>query len=420
MFKLSVLKRLRPNILLVPKTVLYVGIYSMMLNLSSAVVYANIGLLLTKNVGINSAQFGIFESIVTFLGYSARFICGWVSDYIKNRKIVIIIGCIAVMSSNILLAYSASMLFAIFTRCLGRLGHGLQSVSRALLINDVTDTRNKGIAYGISRSLGTFGSLVGTLGLYIFTEKFTYSIDVTKLVFFMSIPPLIAAIFVAKKIEEPKTNVSTNNSAHNNRTDKPSHNIFSGIYRLGGKFWLFMVVSILFSSVCVSDVLVMTAAVKKYNTTENAVNLMSTLMSSSAVIAGYICGYLSERIGKYRILLIVFFLKFIAQCWIGQDVEYHSFLCALCISGIPMIVLQNIPESIVADLAPKEHSGIAFGIYYSLIALSIGLGSSVFGKLLMHHGMPEAMHMLSHVSFIVLCLLVLFEMFGFLRNTNKN
>ena len=393
----------------VPKTVLYIGIYSMILNFSSSIVYAHMGLFVKNSFGAGDKALGIFEAVIVFASYASRLLSGVISDMLKNRKLLIFIGCLMIMASNILMALSTTIVLAFLSRLIGRVLHGTQSVARSALIGDVTDEHNRGKSYGMARSLGVIGSLCGVLGLYVLSRSVLKDISIRHLFLWMSIPPLISAIIVLFKIKEPKRKVldteQVDKSEDANNTTTKKRSFIEDLKGLDGKFWIFITAIAMIYATNISELIVMTSCIKECGRPDSDISLVSAIFNLSSIMSAYCSGYLSDKINKYRVLLGACFVKFLAQILVSCSGTYPMFLMSIFMLGIPLISIQSVTEAIVADIAPKECRGTAFGIYNLVIALCTSIGISLFGFVIENHGFSNAVRTFSSLSFVVLVVL---------------
>lgn len=388
----------------------------MIMNFASAIVFANLGLFLRNTFKSDSKDMGEFEAVVIFISYAVRLLSGTLSDYFRNRKILIVIGCVMIAASNFMLAHSAVILSALIARCFGRIGHGIQSVTRAALISDITTKDSKGAAYGISRSLGVIGSLIGVLVVYFVLKNCPSRLVSRSLFSSMAIPPLVAAAIVLLLINEKKAD--TYHSAHKLKPRRQFS--FANIRRLSGKFWTFMIVVAIIAVTQISELLIMTEVIRRFHRPDYDVNLIASIVNLSSVIFSYYLGVLSDKIGKYYVLLFAVTLKCITQYCIGCASSYMFLLVSMFLCGIQVVAMQNVPESIVADLSHKECRGTAFGIYYFVIALSSSFASRAFGRLVEQKQFSETMKIFSFISLLATVIVLVLCIFGFAKRKINN
>lgn len=173
-----------------------VGWASFFLNCSSLIVFSYFAVYLKTELKISFTQLGVLDGFVDFLSYIMRFLSGFMSDVITNRKIFFLIGISLVVLAKPFEAVLRSFFPMFLTKVAERIGNGIQATPRDALITDYTDEvkeAERALAFGIRQSYGSAGSLAGSvlacLLLWYFQDYQT--------VFWCSVPFGLVAVLIA-------------------------------------------------------------------------------------------------------------------------------------------------------------------------------------------------------------------------------
>ncbi len=92
-------------------------------------------------------------------------------------------------------------------------------------------------------------------------------------------------------------------------------------------------------------------------------------------------GILSDRLGRKR--LIVLGWSIYALVYLGfalSSTTWQMWLLFACY-GIYYGIVQGVAKAFVADLAPEEKRGTAYGLYHGVVGLSLVAASVIAGML---------------------------------------
>jgi len=111
----------------------------------------------------------------------------------------------------------------------------------------------------------------------------------------------------------------------------------------------------------------------------------------NAVYAGLALpiGILSDKLGRRRILALGWFIY--AVVYVGfafSSTMWHVWLAFACL-GIYFAVIEGVSRAFVADLAPAEKRGTAYGLYHCVVGICVLIGG-VIGGVLWNRVAPEA------------------------------
>ena len=190
----------------IPKSILAIGISSLLINAATSVLFSASALYLKTVLAVSIASIGVLESTVEGIAYFTRTFSGVLSDYFRTRKCFMVMGFALLTISKPLLAFSHTYTHVFLARTVDRLGNGLQASPRDALVSDVAPKEIKGACYGFRQSLSLIGSTIGgILGIIVMNKS---NNNFHLLFLLASIPAtlalLVLVLFVKEKIKNKK------------------------------------------------------------------------------------------------------------------------------------------------------------------------------------------------------------------------
>jgi MFS family permease len=299
---------------------------------------------------------------------------GTISDAIGKRKILLVAGYgLATLTKPFFpLAQHIETVFA--ARFIDRIGKGIRGAPRDALVADVTPKETLGAAYGLRQSMDTIGAVLGPLvaiGLL-----FLYS-DIRYVLWFAFIPALFSMYIIFFKIKE---------STHLTKSAE-SKKIFSlALMRsFSSSFWLVVAIGSLFMLARFSEAFLVLKAQEGGFKIE-LVPLVMAVMSVAYVISSYPVGVLSDRFERRYLLYVSLVLLLVADMILANAASYTWILIGATFWGFHMGFSQGVLGAMVADTAPADKRGSAFGFFNLFSGIAMLFSSILAGWLWQSHG----------------------------------
>ena len=145
------------------RTVVLLGLVSLLTDVSSESVSAVLPLYLTAVLGLSPLAYGFVDGLYQGVSAVVRILGGWLSDRADRPKWVAFAGygLSAVTKVGLLAAQGLGPVTAVIT--VDRLGKGLRTAPRDALIAASTPPSSLGRAFGVHRALDTTGAAIGPL-----------------------------------------------------------------------------------------------------------------------------------------------------------------------------------------------------------------------------------------------------------------
>jgi MFS family permease len=189
------------------------------------------------------------------------------------------------------------------------------------------------------------------------------------------------------------------------RSPKPSQNPlqWAVLRELGHGYWILAIAALLFNLGNSSDAFLLLRA-QQSGIAPTFVPLAFVVMNFTYGISAYPIGILSDRIGRYG-LLIASFLVF-ALVYLGFAFAQFPWQVWMLLGCYGIYLGQGVLLAIVADQVPAESRGTAFGMINLLIGMAL-LPASLMAGILWQQVSPQATFLLGSGFALAAALLLL-------------
>ncbi|WP_085784674.1 MFS transporter [Candidatus Nucleicultrix amoebiphila] len=373
------MKHILRNFLQLPQSIWAIGIVSLLINVSSVIVFMASPYYLTKVFGVTTIGLGFIEGLVEFTAWATRIISGMTSDYMSKRKPALVVAYGLNFISRILFVLAPGIGLFFLARSIDRLSNGIQATPREALVGDLAPKHLKGASYGLRQTLSVAGSVLGALVMIAFFlesgENYSY------LFIAATIPPLFALYVMLCHVRDvPREKMMG-----------PLHptKIFSwsSIVSLSNNYWRVVAVACFFTLSNYSGAFLLIHA-EKVGISQHLIPLVMVVQNFSAMIA-YPIGRLSDRMDRRYLLAIGFFMVVISGVILALAYNIWMALLGAAFWGLHIGINQSLLMAKVADTTVPETRGTAFGVFYLLIGITLFLSNNIMGWI-SHHMSPSA------------------------------
>lgn len=292
--------------------IIFLGLVSFFADISSQMVYPIIPLYLTSTFGATPALVGIIEGIAESTASLLKVFSGYVTDKYKKKKPISFLGYATGLIYKLALLLASSWVGILTARVIDRLGKGIRTSPRDVMVSESADKNEMGKAFGVHKALDMAGSALGILFAYFLLKNMVGSTADYKFIFAISAIPSVIALFMFFFIKEKKENrVVKKREQFWKISDKigrkklltAGYLTFAVVY-LGFGFsqtsWMFIALFVLYGTYTA-----MSAGVERALISEIApANLKGTMLGLHSTIAGIallpasvICGFLWNSFG---------------------------------------------------------------------------------------------------------------------------
>ena len=339
------------------------------MDLSSELVHALLPVYMTVVLGASMLALGVVEGIAEATASIVKVFSGALSDRMSRRKPLVVLGYALAMLSKPLFPLAASVPLVLAARFMDRLGKGIRGAPRDALIADVTPAGLRGAAYGLRQALDTVGAFAGPLaaiGLMLI-----FASDVRAVLWFAVIPAIIAVAVVCVAVREPETRA---------RAEASRPFFWASLREFDGRFWLVVAIGVVMTLARFSEAFLVVRA-QDLGLALAMVPLVLVVMNVVYTAVAYPAGVAADR-GYRKALLVWGLLALIgADLLLAQSASLGLFFAALVIWGLHMGLTQGLLSTLVADAAPEQLRGTAFGVFHCASGAALLAASVIAGWL---------------------------------------
>src|SRR6185503_4104662 len=336
----------------IPGSVWALGLVSMFMDLSSEMIHALLPLYLVTVLGASTLTVGVIEGIAEATASIVKIFSGALSDYLGHRKWVAAAGYGLAAITKPVFPLATGIVAITAARFVDRVGKGIRGAPRDALVADLTPEGARGSAFGLRQSLDTIGAVLGPLAAIAFMA---WLADDFKAVFWIAvIPAFVSVAILVAGVREPDRPLGV-------RTVKAPFSR-AELARLPAAYWMIVLVTAVFTLARFSEAFLLLRA--------QAAGLPLALVPSVMVVMNVVytlsawpAGMLSDSIGRYRLLMLGFALLIVADVILAVNGSVAVVMLGVALWGLHMGLTQGLLSAMIADTAPAELRGTAFGVF---------------------------------------------------------
>ena len=356
-----------------PNGVFAVSLFGLFLGMSTTMVYSQLTLFLSNELHITISKVALIDGLVEFSSFLTRIVSGFISDFMRDRKLMLFIGCGITLIARPLLVFAHSSLMVFGIQTFERIGNGLQATPRDALIADLSGRSSRGRSFGFSRSMKTFGALLGTpiaIGImYLTTDNF-------RVVFLCATVPVVLSIICLTTIKNKKTE---------NISEQKRENPFKKKYlkSLDGAFWKLLALAVLFELGHFTEHLFPLYINRFLPTT--VCGVVSMCVSVGQVLLAFPIGYMADKFGKGKFIRVCMCLMIGANLMFlsAEHVSYPVLLIALgaLMWGGQLSAIQGLFLTLISEQVHFNLRATAMGVYYCSVGAAYFVASWTCGHI---------------------------------------
>ena len=354
----------------IPRGVWVLGFVSMLMDISSEMIHALLPLYLVTVLGASTMTVGIIEGVAEATASITKIFSGALSDWLGRRKLLAALGYGLAALTKPLFPLAPGIGWLLAARFVDRVGKGIRGAPRDALIADLTPAGLRGASFGLRQSLDTIGAFVGPLaavGLMWWTAD-----HFTAVFWFAVAPAFLSFALIAFGVSEPEPDPRR----------EPSRNPLNSaaMRRLGADYWRVVAVGVVFTLARFSEAFLILRA---QNIGLNAmwVPAVLVLMNIVYALSAYPAGVLSDRVNRTGLLALGLVVLAGSDLALALLPTLSGLALGVVLWGLHKGLTQGRFAALVADSAPAELRGTAFGYYNLLTGLAMLAASTIAGAL---------------------------------------
>jgi MFS family permease len=358
----------------IPSGVWVLGFVSMLMDISSEMIHSLLPMFMVTVLGTSAFTVGLIEGLAESTALIVKVFSGVLSDYLGKRKGLAVFGYALGALTKPLFAVASGTGIIITARLLDRVGKGVRGAPRDALVADITPSHVRGAAFGLRQSLDTVGAFTGPLlavGLMLLWAN-----DFRAVFWVAVVPGLLAVALLLFGVREPERHVGE-------RRTNPIRR--ENLGRLGKSYWWVVAIGAVFTLARFSEAFLVLRA-QQSGVSIALVPLVMVAMNLVYAGSAYPFGKLSDRMSHSTLLAMGLVVLIAADLVLASGNHWTTMLVGVALWGVHMGLTQGLLATMVADTAPADLRGTAYGFFNLMSGLSMLVASGVAGWLWDRHG----------------------------------
>lgn len=342
-------------------------------SVSSLMVFSILPAFLVDELQISHAHIGIIDGIAISASFAAKFFSGVLSDILKKRKPLIMIGTIMtlIIKPAFALCSGAFSLFGV--RFLDRLSKGIRSAPTDALIADLSESNLYATNFGIRQSWYIAGEVVGALVamLVMLLSNNNY-----RLVFLLAfIPAFVAAIVLWLGV---RPNPHTHPAAKI-KTDYQKIQL-NELKSFPKTFWWLMLAFFFLMLARFSEAF-LTLKAKESGWIVAYLPIMLIVMNIVHACVSIPTGRYADKYSRKTMLAFGLFMMFAAQMTLSMVTTVFGVILGIILVGVHMGITQGLLKAMIAQSTPPALRGTAFSMFFVVSGVAIFFANVIAGRL---------------------------------------
>jgi MFS family permease len=354
------------KLLTLPRTVWLLGLVSLFNDSTSELVYPLVPLFLASVLMAGPRALGLIEGVAEATASLLKLFSGVLMDYRGHAKGWVAGGYGLAALSRPLFYLASSWPMVLVLRFADRAGKGLRTSPRDAILAGVVDKDSRGLAFGVHRAMDNAGAVIGPLlAAWLLARGVPL-----KEVFLWAIVPGMITIALALSVKEPSVIPAANRQPFSWKMAG-----FPPIYKR------YLLVLALFTLGNSSNMFLLLRA-KELGLPDYQVPLLWALVSGVAMVFSVPLSALSDRLGRVRLILAGWLVYGLFYLLLGIN-GFHTLLLwpLFAFYGLFLAATEGAEKALVADLAPHDQLGTAYGWFNLTAGIMLLPASILFGWL---------------------------------------
>lgn len=365
--------------------VIITGITSFLTDISTEMFYPLISLYIVA-LGGGPEIVGLIEGIAESLASLLKVFSGNISDKLKKRKPIAIIGYSFSPIGKVFMYFANSWLFVLIGRIIDRVGKGIRTAPRDALIAESVK-KNRGRAFGLHRTMDTLGAFFGVLFAIFILKNFEFEklnggttivknyLPIFKNILLLSLIPAILGVLILFFAKDTKG-------------EPLGKKLIFNFKLLPNKLKNFLIVTLIFTLGNSSNQFLLLRA-KSIGFSILSVLFLYLVFNITYALLSYPLGKLSDKIGRKWIIVSGYLIYGLVYILFALTKSPLSVYILFSIYGLYMAFTEGIEKAFISDIAPKDFKATVIGLHATLVGIGLFPASFVAG-LLWKYIAPEA------------------------------
>lgn len=349
--------------------VILLGLVSFFSDISAEMVYPIIPLYLTSVFGATPMLVGVIEGIAESIASLLKVFSGYFTDKYKKKKPVAFLGYATGIIYKAVLIVAGSWLGILSARIIDRIGKGIRTAPRDVMVSESAGDGSTGQAFGIHKALDMAGSAIGILIAYLLLRTMTTGFDYKKIFLLSMIPAgfgLLMFFFIKVKKES--------------RPVVQREPFWKNIKKLDKQLKLYLLVTFLFTLGNSSNAFLLLRA-KSVGFSDTSVILLYFIYNLSASLLSVPAGKRSDRVGRKQLLVAGYLVFAVVYTGFAFAAGKPMMIGLFILYGLYTAMITGVERAFIAEISPVELKGTMLGMHSTIVGIALLPASIIAGFL---------------------------------------
>jgi len=353
----------------IPRSVWALGFVSLLMDTSSELIHSLLPVFMLTTLGISVFAIGLIEGAAESTALIIKVFSGVLSDYWGKRKPLAVLGYGLGALSKPLFALASSAGWILSARLIDRVGKGIRGAPRDALVADITPPELRGAAFGLRQSLDTVGAFLGPLLAIGF--MLLWANDFRSVFWIACVPAFLCVALLIFGVQEPER---LQGAVRSNPISR------ANLVRLSPAYWWVVGIGAIFTLARFSEAfLVLRVQQGGLDLAWTPLVLIAMNLIYSA--CAYPFGKLADSVRHGTLLAWGLALLIGADVLLAYSNHGIAVWAGIALWGLHMAMTQGLLATMVADVAPADLRGTAYGFFNLMSGIAMLLASALAGLL---------------------------------------
>ncbi len=332
------------------------------------------------SIGAGPAKLGLIEGVAESVASFAKLFSGLLTDRVQRRKPLVAGGYFVANALKPLLAIATQWWHVLLVRFGDRFSKGVRGAPRDVMLAESVDKARLGSAFGLLQAMDSAGAIAGPLLAVALLPAYGF-----RGVFWAAAVPGLAcvAVLIWGAVETRRSyQPQRHRDAEEHR--KAEHGPAAA---LPPSFYFVIFAVGLFSLGNSSDMFLVLRA-QNLGVPARHAPLLGLVFNITYTAVSWPAGRLSDRMNKRTLVALGYMVFAIVYAVFAVAPSRASVYGAMAFYGLFYALTNPVLRAMVADTAPAEIRGRAFGIFYFVTSVAALLSSILTGELWKHFSAP--------------------------------
>jgi len=410
-----------------PRPVWLLGWVSLATDAATEAIYPLLPFFLTRVLGAGAVSLGVIEGAAEGVNSILKIYAGRLADRSRAKRPLVLLGYAVSSIARPFIAVTTGWTQVFAVRMLDRVGKGVRSAPRDAMLATWATAATRGRVYGFHRGMDHIGAVIGPVLASLFL--LVYPGEYRTLFALTIIPGAVAVVLIFFIHEADEVRLKPDTTTPNPLEGQPGvpSDVVSGFSRtvtpasrtvtptgrsvnpsgaagLPPSFTRFMLVLSLFTVGNSTDAFLLLKLTDAAGT-PRFIPLMWAALHVIKATTSMMAGSWSDRVGRRTVIAIGWVVYAIVYGGFAMSTSVTALFAWFLVYGFYFGFAEGTEKALVADLAPAECRGLAFGIYNAVVGAGALVASVVFGLVWSAYGSQAAFGLGATFAFLATALL---------------